>query len=62
MAVVLKISLSGPRSYNGQRKDYPWVNAKGARHIGAIEIDRSVQALWRTWGLTLAVVGVIALF
>ena len=62
MAVVLKISLSGPRSYNGQRRDYPWVNAKGARHIGAIEIDRSVRALWRTWGLTLAVVGVIALF
>jgi adenosylcobinamide-phosphate synthase len=62
MAVVLNIALSGPRSYNGARKDYPWVNARGARRIGAAEIDRSVRALWRTWGLTLGIVAVIALF
>jgi adenosylcobinamide-phosphate synthase len=56
------VALSGPRSYNGERKDYPWVNGKGARRIGAAEIDRAVRALWRAWGLMLAVVGVIALF
>ncbi len=62
MAVVLGIALSGPRSYHGERKDYPWVNAKGARRIGAQEVDRAVRALWRSWGLTFGLVAVIALF
>jgi adenosylcobinamide-phosphate synthase len=62
MAVVLGIALSGPRSYHGERKDYPWVNAKGARRIGAAEIDRAVAALWRTWALALAITAVIAFF
>ncbi|MFM2388841.1 MAG: hypothetical protein RLZZ437_396 [Pseudomonadota bacterium] len=62
MAVVLNVALSGPRSYNGERKDYPWVNGKGARRIGAAEIDRAVRALWRAWGLMLAIVAVIAFF
>jgi adenosylcobinamide-phosphate synthase len=62
MAVVLGIALSGPRSYHGERKDYPWVNAKGARRIGAREIDRAVRALWRSWALALAITAVIAFF
>ena len=62
MAVVLGIALSGPRSYHGKRQDYPWVNAKGSRRIGAAEIDRAVRALWRAWGVALGVVAIIALF
>jgi adenosylcobinamide-phosphate synthase len=61
MAVVLNIALSGPRSYHGAHKDYAWVNPKGARQIGPVEIDRAVRALWRTWGLTLAIVALLAL-
>ena len=59
MAVVLDVSLSGPRSYHGVRKDYPWVWPEGRRDAGAGDIDRAVAALWRAWGLMLA--GVIML-
>ena len=61
MAVVLDVSLSGPRSYHGTRRDYPWVWPEGRRDAGPADIDRGVVALWRTWGLMLAVLAVIAL-
>jgi adenosylcobinamide-phosphate synthase len=62
MAVVLGVALSGPRSYHGKVQDYPWVNPDGARQIGPVQIDRAVTALWRAWGLMLAVVAPLALF
>jgi adenosylcobinamide-phosphate synthase len=62
MAVVLDVALSGPRSYHGKVTEYPWVNAGGARQIGAVQIDASVRALWRTWLLTLGIVAVLAIF
>ncbi len=61
MAVVLDVALSGPRSYHGQARDFPWVWPEGRRDAGRHDIDRAVQALWRTWALMLAVVSVIAL-
>ena len=54
MAVVLGISLSGPRSYNGEMRDFPWVNAEGRRDPGPTEIEAACSALWRAWGLMLA--------
>lgn len=60
MAVVLDISLSGPRSYHGQMRDFPWVWPEGRRDAGPADIDRAVLALWRTWGVMLAVVALIA--
>ncbi|MFA8442145.1 adenosylcobinamide-phosphate synthase CbiB [Yoonia sp.] len=54
MAHGLDIALSGPRSYDGQMKDYPFVNADGKRSLGADDIDRAVKVLWKTWGLSLA--------
>jgi adenosylcobinamide-phosphate synthase len=62
MAVVLDVALSGPRSYHGAVQDYPWVNPEGARHIGPVQIDRAVTALWRAWMLTLGIVAVLAVF
>lgn len=56
MAAVLGITLSGPRSYHGERRDFPYVNAEGRRDIGPEEIDAAVTALWRTWGVMLALV------
>ncbi|WP_290685460.1 MULTISPECIES: adenosylcobinamide-phosphate synthase CbiB [unclassified Haematobacter] len=56
MAAVLGIALSGPRSYHGERQDFPYVNAEGRHDIGAAEIDAAVAALWRTWALMLALV------
>lgn len=61
MAYGLDIALSGPRSYAGQTKDYPFVNASGARTLTPDHIDQAVQTLWRTWGLALLIMGTIAL-
>ncbi len=61
MAVCLDLQLSGPRSYDGAVRDYPLVHPEGRAAIGAAEIDASVQALWRSWGLLLALVVGVAL-
>ena len=53
MAVCLDIQLSGPRSYDGQMRDFPVVNPEGRANIGAAEIEASVRALWRCWGAVL---------
>ncbi|MDE9451454.1 cobalamin biosynthesis protein [Aliiroseovarius sp. Z3] len=49
MAATLGVALSGPRSYEGEMRDFPWVNASGARDIGPKEIDQSVDLLWSGW-------------
>lgn len=61
MAVVLRVALSGPRSYHGEMKEFPWVNPTGNRSPGPQEIDAACRALWRTWGLMLVLAGVVAL-
>jgi adenosylcobinamide-phosphate synthase len=53
MAVALDISLSGPRSYHGQMRDYPWVWPEGRRDAGPADIDRAVGVLWRVWAVML---------
>lgn len=55
MAVVLNVALSGPRSYHGERREFPWVWPEGRRDIGPDEIDAAVLALWRAWGAALAI-------
>jgi adenosylcobinamide-phosphate synthase len=62
MAVVLNVALSGPRSYHGQVKDYPWVWQEGRLMLTPYDIDHAVSALWRTWGLMLVVVAILAIF
>jgi len=61
MARALGVALSGPRSYHGTRQEFPYVNARGRRAIGATEIDAACRALWRTWGAALALVAVVTL-
>ncbi|MEL7179064.1 MAG: adenosylcobinamide-phosphate synthase CbiB [Pseudomonadota bacterium] len=60
MAHGLDIALSGPRSYDGKVRDYPFVNADGERTLGPDDIDRSVKVLWKTWALTLGLAFVSA--
>jgi adenosylcobinamide-phosphate synthase len=43
-------------------KDYPWVWPEGRAMIGPDQIDATVSALWRAWGLMLAIVAVLAIF
>ncbi len=61
LAPVLDVAVAGPRSYNGQMTDYPWVWPEGRREIGPDEIDAAVRALWRTWGLVVAVLALWSL-
>jgi adenosylcobinamide-phosphate synthase len=61
MAAVLGVALAGPRSYHGQRRDFPFVLPEGRSDAGPADIDRAVAALWRTWALGLALVALAAL-
>lgn len=56
MARALGVALSGPRSYDGIERDFPYVNPKGARKIGANEIEAACAALWQVWALLLVFV------
>jgi len=62
MAVVLNVALSGPRSYDGKRQDFPWVYPEGLRTIDEAEVDAACTALWRAWAATLGVVAILAIF
>lgn len=62
MAVVLDVALSGPRSYHGVKRDFPWVWPEGRRHIGPTEIEAACTALWRAWAVMLAIAMVTAVF
>jgi adenosylcobinamide-phosphate synthase len=50
MAGVLDIAISGPRSYDGKEKLYPFVNPYGKKKLTAIDVDNAVDVLWRSWG------------
>lgn len=55
MARGLGVALSGPRAYDGEMRDYPFVNPEGRRDIGPGEIEKAIGALWRTWAVLLGV-------
>lgn len=58
MARALNVALAGPRSYDGQLRDLAWVNGDAPREIGASEVFRACDLLWRVWGLALGLVSV----
>ena len=60
MARALGVALAGPRSYDGRRQDFPWVNPAGRRHAGPSDIEAAVRRLWAAWGALLALAVVIA--
>lgn len=49
MSRALGIALSGPRAYQGQMRDFPWVNPDGRRFLTPVDIDASIAMLWRAW-------------
>ncbi|MEM8848751.1 MAG: adenosylcobinamide-phosphate synthase CbiB [Pseudomonadota bacterium] len=61
LAPVLGVALSGPRSYDGETRDFPWVHAAGRRDPGPDEIDRACAALWRAWAAALALAILVSL-
>lgn len=56
MAPALDVSLSGPRSYDGEQQDFPWVHPDGRKNAGASDIDAAIVILWKAWALALALV------
>lgn len=56
LARAIGVALAGPRVYHGEKQDFPWVNPDGRRNIGADDIDAATRALWRVWGIGLAIV------
>ncbi|MBO9445401.1 adenosylcobinamide-phosphate synthase CbiB [Ruegeria sp. R14_0] len=58
MARALNVALAGPRSYDGKLRDLAWVNGDAPREIGAQEVFRACDMLWRVWGLALGLVSV----
>ncbi len=61
MAAALGVALSGPRSYEGELRDFPWVNEEGAQQIGAKEVDQAVDMLWSAWLVLMFAALVLAL-
>lgn len=61
MAGALDVALSGPRSYNGQHQDLPWVNPNGDHRLGPAQIDKACTLLWRAWGLCFGIVAVVVI-
>ena len=69
MAPAIGVALSGPRAYDGEMQDFPWVNAGGRKNADPDDIEASIVLLWQAWIFALggvialaAVQGVIALF
>lgn len=61
MSRALGIALAGPRSYDGEVRDFPWVNTAGRRTLSTADIDASLTMLWKAWGLGLTFCLVAAL-
>lgn len=60
MARALGVALAGPRSYDRQMREFPYVNAAGQTDIGARHIDAACTALWRSWAAAMVLVLVAA--
>lgn len=60
MARALNVALSGPRSYDGKMRDFPWVHEAGAKSADAHAIRRCTEMLWMAWALGLVLTVAIA--
>lgn len=60
MARGLGVALAGPRSYEGEMRDFAWVNPGGTRDAGPEEIEAACAVLWRVWALMLALAALVA--
>ena len=62
MARVLGAALAGPRVYDGEKRDLPFVFEDGRHDIGPDQIDAAITVLWRAWFAMLGLALVIAVF
>ena len=62
MARALDIAISGPRAYDGEMRDFPYVNPMGRHALGPEEIDAACAALWRVWAAALVLTALLSFF
>jgi len=60
MSRALGVALSGPRSYAGEMRDFPFVNPQGTRAASASDIEASTRVLWRSWAGFLGLAALLA--
>lgn len=61
MARSIGVALSGPRAYEGQMQEHPFVNPNGLHRSGPTQIDAAIRVLWRAWGAVLTLAILVAL-
>lgn len=61
MARRLGLAIAGPRAYEGEMRDFPFVNPQGRRTLTAEDIDRACRVLWHSWALALAITFLLVL-
>jgi len=61
MAFSLNVAIAGPRSYEGEKQNFAWVN-EGGNVATACDIERSTRMLWSCWALAFASVCIISIF
>ena len=59
-ARAIDSALAGPRAYDGQMRDYPFVNAHGRKRIGASDVTAACRVLWRVWTVMVVSLALIA--
>ncbi|WP_282158955.1 adenosylcobinamide-phosphate synthase CbiB [Shimia thalassica] len=62
MARALNAAIAGPRAYDGEMRDFPYVYPNGRRTLGPDDVDAACRALWRTWAAFLAICLVLSVF
>ena len=61
IARAINVALAGPRSYDGQLQQLPWVNERGRQTITADDVDAAVRILWRAWNLAWIAIIIVSL-
>jgi adenosylcobinamide-phosphate synthase len=56
----LKIALSGPRIYDGEVTDDPWINGRARRVLTAHDLKRAIRLIWRAWAVLVLMLGGVA--
>lgn len=62
IAATLGVALSGPRSYEGEMRDFAFVHVEGRHDLTPRDIDAATTALWRTWRALVLIIAIIAVF
>ncbi|WP_299425019.1 adenosylcobinamide-phosphate synthase CbiB [uncultured Shimia sp.] len=61
MSRALDVAVAGPRSYDGEMQNFPYVNPKGRKALEADDVEGCCRALWLSWAAGLTVVVVLAI-